>query len=45
MAKDDSAIKVSKATKNRLEEHGKMGDTYENVIVKLLDMADANKKA
>ena len=44
MAKDDSAIKVSKATKNRLEEHGKMGDTYEDVIIKLLDNADTSKQ-
>jgi hypothetical protein len=44
MGKDDSAVKVSKATKKRLEEYGKMGDTYEDVIIKLLDNADASKQ-
>ena len=38
-----STIKLSEATKKRLEKHGKMGDTYEDVIIKLLDMAEKNE--
>jgi uncharacterized protein Veg len=38
-----STIKLSEATKKRLEERGKMGDTYEDVIIKLLDMTEENK--
>ena len=38
-----STIKLSEATKKRLEERGKMGDTYEEVIIKLLDMAEENE--
>jgi uncharacterized protein Veg len=38
-----STIKLSEATKKRLEERGKMGDTYEEVIIKLLDMTEENK--
>ena len=41
MSEDSSTIKLSKTVKKRLEEHGKMGDTYEDVIVKLLDGAEA----
>ena len=38
-----STIKLSEATKKRLKERGKMGDTYEDVIIKLLDMAEENE--
>lgn len=38
-----STIKLSEATKKRLEERGKMGDTYEEVIIKLLDMTEENE--
>jgi hypothetical protein len=31
------AIRISEATKRRLEKMGKMGDTYEDVIIMLLD--------
>ena len=39
----DSTIKLSKATKERLEKHGKMGDTYEDVIKMLLDKVEKEK--
>jgi len=32
-----STIKLSKATQKRLREHGKMGDSFEDVLIKLLD--------
>jgi hypothetical protein len=44
MPDDSSTIKLSKTTKKRLESHGKMGDTYEDVIVKLLDEKEEMKK-
>lgn len=31
------AIRVSESTKKRLEAIGRMGDTYEDVIIRLLD--------
>ena len=32
-----TTMKVSKETLNRLREHGKMGDTYEDVVTRLLE--------
>jgi len=32
-----STIKLSKATQKRLKEYGKMGDSFEDVLIRLLD--------
>jgi hypothetical protein len=43
MAEPSSTIKLTENTKNRLLQIGKMGDTYEDVIKRLLDFYDANR--
>lgn len=35
---DDSTIKLSIATKEKLKKIGNMGDTYEGVILRLIDV-------
>jgi len=32
-----NTIKLSKATQKRLKEHGRIGDSFEDVLIKLLD--------
>lgn len=39
-----STIKLSENTKKRLEAVGKMGDTYEDVIIKMLDGWEGKKE-
>jgi hypothetical protein len=38
-----SGIRLSEATKKRLKERGKMGETYEDVILRLLDATEEHK--
>ena len=35
--RENSTIKLTKTTKRRLEKIGRMGDSYEDVIIRLLD--------
>ena len=41
---DDTSIRVSKATKKRLAQFGHVDNTYDNVIVWLMDTVDEYKK-
>ncbi len=34
---ESTTIKITKATKDRLTKYGMMGDTYEDVITRILD--------
>lgn len=40
---DITTVRLSKKIKKRLDEMGNVSDTYETVIVKLLDYYDKNK--
>lgn len=42
---ETTTIKLTKATKKRLESRGKMGDSYEDVIVRMLDRLDELERA
>lgn len=44
MAEGITTIKISKATKERLANYGRMGDSYEDVLVKVLDRLDELEK-
>jgi len=33
---DSTTIKITKATKKKLDQEGKKGETYEDIIIKLL---------
>ena len=38
-----TTMKTTKETLERLKDHGKMGDSFEKVVNRLLDEADKNK--
>lgn len=40
MAKE-TTIRVKTQTKDRLDEHGKKGDTYDDIVNKLLDTVES----
>ncbi len=42
MAKDRTNIQVYLTTKDRLMSHGKMGQTYDDVILDMLDKLEKN---
>lgn len=37
---DQSTVRLSKATKERLRQLGAKGDTYEEIVVELLEIAE-----
>lgn len=39
-----TTIKISMALRTRLKSHGKMDDTYETLISRLLDFYESNKQ-
>ncbi|MBN1322989.1 MAG: hypothetical protein JW986_03185 [Methanotrichaceae archaeon] len=40
MSEEVTTIKITKTTKERLAAHGRMGDSYEEVLVKILNRLD-----
>lgn len=45
MAKNMTTIQISKETKGRLDSIGRRGETYNNIVCRLLSLHDRNKKA
>ena len=43
MAKS-TTIKVLKVTKDRLDKYGQFGDTYDDILTRVLDLADKCKQ-
>jgi hypothetical protein len=43
MPEDRAPVQVSLTTKSRLDERGKKGDTYDEIIKKLLDETEVEK--
>ena len=41
---DVTVIKIEKATRERMKKHGIKGDSYNDIINKLIDMAEGVKK-
>ena len=44
MAKEITTIQISKETRDKLKELGKKGETYDEIIKRLLKLAGSNKR-
>ena len=42
---DRTSIQIEKATKERLQSHGKMGDSFDSLINRILDQIEGKKVA